>query len=222
MTSSAVRTLVLALASSALIAAPAMAQEAEPAEPDVTTMAQEAAEEAAELAQEAASNIGSGADADDPSGDPCKTPTTSEDAPPAAPDDPPAAPEDDACADDGSDFGAEGGGTASAGSRAAVPSRQSRRSVLAKGINGGTIAVKAGTKVTQQLLTPTKKVKKTKVLGSATKTARKAGTIRLTIKLNAAGRAFVKAGATKLKLKTVINPAKGRTKTTTKTITITA
>lgn len=205
MTSSAVKPLILALASSALIAAPAVAQEP-PAAPEVTA-AQEAASEAAEIAEEGVS-------------DPCNDPTTSDEREPALP----VLAEDDPCTDaSAAETGA--GASSSAGSASApkpAPSRQSRRSVLAKGISGGTIMVKDRTKVTQQLLTPTKTGKKTKVLGTATKTARKAGTIRLTIKLNAAGRAFLKTGAKKLTLKTVINPVKGRTKTTKKIITITA
>lgn len=191
---------MLAFASIVLFAVPAVAQEPKPFASRSTFTAQAvdaAAEAAAEASAEAADQL------DDPS-----PPDVDADAelPPA-----------DERAEDPAD-----GVDSAADDAAPTPARPSRSSALAKGIDGGAIVVKARTTVTQRLLAPARRGGKAKVLGSANRTARRAGTIRLTVKLNAAGRVFVEAGATKLTLKTMVDPAKGRTRTTTRTITIAA
>jgi len=216
MKSSAVRTLILALASSALIAAPAVAQDAMPTGADAT---QEAADEAAESAEEAASAVGSAADAVAPSSDPCDDAAT-----PDEDDDPPVAAEDDPCADASSSDTEAGGNSSSSSSRSsAAGSRGAARALslsipllLKRGYaTVGPIAPSSAGVIVQELTVATKGKAKARRIARVRRVVKRSGRVTPHITISKPGRKVLRSARTTLKatLRTTITLRSGRSTT---------
>lgn len=213
MSSSAVRTLILAFASSALIAAPAVAQGAMPAGADAT-LAQEAAEEAAE---EAASGGGGPADAGDPSADPCED-TASD----AIEDALPVAAEDDPCKEASASETDTGATSSSARDRAAgskgsaKPISLSIPLILRRGYaTVGAVTPSSAGVVVQKLTVAGKGKAKARPIARVRRVVSRSGRLTLRIAVSKPGRKVLRSARTTLNatLRTTITLRSGRSTT---------
>lgn len=218
MRSPLVRTLIAVLAASALIAAPAVAADDPPAEPDVT-LAQEAADEAAEAAEEAADSApGSVADVVDPTSDPCNDAAT-----PDGDDGPPVAPEDDPCADASASDTRAGAGTATAGSRAGSARGATKRLslsiplLLKRGYaTVGAVKPSAAGVVVQELTVAAHGKAKARRIARVRRVVKRSGRVTLHVAISKPGRKVLRGARTTLKatLRTTITLRSGRSTTT--------
>jgi len=215
MSSSLVRTLIVALAASALIAAPAVAADDSPAEPEVT-LAQEAADEAAEAAEEeAASAPGSVVD---PTSDPCNDAAT-----PDGDDGPPVAPEDDPCVNASASDTRARAGTATAGSRpasgkgAGKPISLSILLLLKRGYASvGAVKPSAAGVVVQKLTVAARGKAKARRIARVRRVVTRSGRVTLHVAVSKPGRKVLRGARTTLKatLRTTITLRSGRSTTT--------
>ncbi len=209
MSNSAVRTLILAFASSALIAAPAMAQDATPTGADAT-LAQEAAEEAA-------SGAGSPADAVDPSDDPCDDTASDavEDALPVAADDDPCA--EPPATEAETDATSSSGRARAAGSTGSVkPISLSIPLLLRRGYaTVGAVKPPAAGVVVQGLTVTAKGKAKARPVARVRRVVRRSGRVTLHVAVSKPGRKVLRGARTTLKatLRTIITLRSGRSTT---------